>query len=134
MFPYYPFNTCGICSNAILLTPDIGYWCILAFSHNPSDLLLVSLILPIVSGFYFIDFHSDLHYFLSSAYLAFNLLSFLWLLKTEAELIDFEIFLVFNMAVYYYKFPPESCLGLPQILICCISIFIHFKILSNVFF
>lgn len=36
----------------------------------------------------FFDFHFDFYYFPSFAYFGFNLPSFLWFLKVEAEIID----------------------------------------------
>ena len=95
-------------------------------------LILVSLILSFVSGFYFIDFHSDLYYFPSSACHGFALL----FSASQGRSWDhwLEIFLVFNMDIYCYEFPLNFPLNLAFYRHCTSFEFFYFYFFNYKYF
>lgn len=112
----------------LFLTQQSGYtWSILVISKNQ---LLLDWFSPLFCVLYFIDFCLNLYYSLSILSLVFALVFRLLWKKLNALRPFFSFFS--NTVICCYNFSPKYCLSSsPQMLICCVSIFIQFQILSN---
>lgn len=134
------FSSCTVCRLVTSLIPDmVIYVFSLFFLISLYRGLLVLLLLkePAFIDFFlffcflFHWFHFDLYYFLSSVYIGIDCSSFAsyLTLKLMSLIWDSPQFLYRH---FIYKFPPKFWLNnIPQVMICCTFIFIHFKVLSN---
>ena len=66
------------------------------------------------SDFQFIDFCSNLYYFLPSAGFRFYLLFFFQLLLVSGQAIYFKFFLLLEVSLYCYKLSSQNCFPLSQ--------------------
>ena len=112
IFPYYSFNNSVISTLSFLILVICvlslyslnslarGLSVSLTFKTKTKTQLLVLLIFLFFPVFYFIAFHSNFYYFLSSGYFEFDLLFVLSFPKMEAEVTDLISFFFFYICIY----------------------------------
>lgn len=136
------FNTSKLCSGVTALF-TIAVLCV--FSHFnwrfwgfkiffTKNYLLVSFLFLCCFCF-LLHFFPLCYYFLSSAYFTFHLLLYFQFLRQDSEVIVLRLFFFSNKVLRAINLPQKSILvTYCKCLVCCIFIFIKFKVLCNFHF